>query len=126
MTNTIWEIYWFIWEVIKMTDEPYKLIEYECQDGKCLMIWNIETDSKIGALSLDHRSVGEKIINELNKLHRDKQDLCVDIVEFIEDISIVLEMVDAYTLSKISIREAASRSRLRTYVNITKELLQLD
>ena len=27
-----------------MTEEIWKLVDYDCQDGKCLMIWNIDKD----------------------------------------------------------------------------------
>lgn len=46
----------------------YELVLYDCQDGPCLMIHEITYDSKLGALSLDHRSIGEAIVDELNKL----------------------------------------------------------
>lgn len=46
----------------------YELVPYHCQDGDCLVIWEKTFDKKLGALSLDHRSVGEAIIDELNKL----------------------------------------------------------
>ena len=61
-----------------MTDEIWKLVDYDCQDGKCLMIWNIDKDSKLGALSLDHRSIGGAIVEELN-------DEKIDVVEYSED-----------------------------------------
>ena len=38
------------------------------------MINEKTTDSKLGALSLDHRSIGEEIINELNKLSQKLYD----------------------------------------------------
>ena len=56
-----------------MTRE-YELVNYDCQDGECLMIHEKTTDSKLGALSLDHRSIGEEIINELNKLSQKLYD----------------------------------------------------
>ena len=46
----------------------YELVLYPCQDGECLMIHEKSRDSKLGALSLDHRSIGEAIIEELNDL----------------------------------------------------------
>ena len=54
-----------------MTDiekREYELVLYNCQDGECLMIHEKSRDSKLGALSLDHRSIGEAIIDELNEL----------------------------------------------------------
>ena len=45
----------------------WELVEYECIEGKCLMIRNIPNDSKLGALSLDHQDIGEAIVEELNK-----------------------------------------------------------
>ncbi len=50
-----------------MSDEYWEIVEYECQDGKCLMIHNIPKDSKLGALSLDHRDIGEAIVEKLNE-----------------------------------------------------------
>ena len=47
--------------------EQWELVEYDCQDGECLMIHEKTYDSKLGALSLDHRDIGEAIIEELNK-----------------------------------------------------------
>ena len=67
-----------------MTEEIWKLIDYDCQDGKCLMIWNIDKDSKLGALSLDHRSIGEAIIEELNKLENYNRDI-KEYVETVEE-----------------------------------------
>ena len=46
----------------------YELVLYDCEDGDCLMIHEKTRDSKLGALSLDHRSIGEAIIDELNDL----------------------------------------------------------
>ena len=46
----------------------YELVLYDCQEGECLMIHEKTRDSKLGALSLDHRSIGEAIIDELNDL----------------------------------------------------------
>lgn len=46
----------------------YELVPYDCQDGSCLMIHEKTRDSKLGALSLDHRSIGEAIVDELNDL----------------------------------------------------------
>ena len=46
----------------------YELVPFECMDGSCLMIHERTHDSKLGALSLDHKSVGEAIIDELNEL----------------------------------------------------------
>ena len=54
----------------------YELVLYDCQDGDCLMIHEKTTDSKLGALSLDHKSIGEDIVDELNylatKLHEEE------------------------------------------------------
>ena len=50
-----------------MSEQYWEIVEYECQDGKCLMIHNIPNDSKLGALSLDHRDIGEAIIEKLNE-----------------------------------------------------------
>lgn len=46
----------------------YELVPYDCEDGECLMIHEKTTDSKLGALSLDYRSIGEAIVDELNML----------------------------------------------------------
>lgn len=46
----------------------YELVHYECEDGSCLMIHEKTKDTKLGALSLDHRSIGEEIVDELNNL----------------------------------------------------------
>lgn len=46
----------------------YELVNYDCEDGECLMIHEKTTDSKLGALSLNHRSIGEAIVDELNML----------------------------------------------------------
>lgn len=46
----------------------YELVEYDCQEGKCLMLHEKTTDSKLGALSLNHRSIGEAVVDELNML----------------------------------------------------------
>ena len=46
----------------------YELVLYDCRDGECLMIHEKTRDSKLGALSLDHKSTGEAIIDELNDL----------------------------------------------------------
>ena len=46
----------------------YELVPYECNDGPCLVIHEKTRDSKLGALSLDHRSIGEEIVLELNIL----------------------------------------------------------
>ena len=50
-----------------MSEKYWEIVEYECQDGKCLMIHNIPKDSKLGALSLDHRNIGEAIVKKLNE-----------------------------------------------------------
>lgn len=67
-----------------MTEEIWKLVDYDCQDGKCLMIWNIDKDSKLGALSLDHRSIGEAIVEELNELENYNRDI-KEYVETVEE-----------------------------------------
>ena len=46
----------------------YELVPYDCQEGSCLVIHEKTRDSKLGALSLDHRSIGEAIVDELNDL----------------------------------------------------------
>ena len=46
----------------------YELVLYDCQDGDCLVIHEKTRDSKLGALSLDHKSIGEAIVDELNDL----------------------------------------------------------
>ena len=46
----------------------YELVHYDCQDGSCLVIHEKTRDSKLGALSLDHKSIGEAIVDELNDL----------------------------------------------------------
>ena len=46
----------------------YELVLYDCQDGSCLVIHEKTRDSKLGALSLDHKSIGEAIVDELNDL----------------------------------------------------------
>lgn len=48
----------------------YELVLYDCEEGPCLMLHEITHDYKIGALSLDHRSIGEGIVDELNELAR--------------------------------------------------------
>lgn len=55
-----------------MTDKlEYELVEYYCQDGPGLMLREDTTDTKIGALSFDHKSIGEAIVDELNKLAKE-------------------------------------------------------
>ena len=52
-----------------MSKKVWELAEYTCQDGKpCLVIRDTISDSKMGALSLDHRSIGEEIVATLNVL----------------------------------------------------------
>lgn len=56
-----------------MTEEifkkrKYELVLYNCEDGDCLIIHEKTRDSRLGSLSLDHKSVGEAIIDELNDL----------------------------------------------------------
>ena len=51
-----------------MSNQVWELALYSCEDGDCLMIHNVLKDSKLGALSLDHKSVGEAIVDELNSL----------------------------------------------------------
>lgn len=51
-----------------MTKREYELVEYPCQDGPCLVLREKTTDTKIGYLSLDHKNIGEAIVDELNKL----------------------------------------------------------
>jgi len=46
----------------------YELVLYDCQDGDCWVIHEKTRDSKLGALSLDHKSIGEGIVDELNDL----------------------------------------------------------
>lgn len=46
----------------------YELVLYDCQEGSCLVIHEKTRDSKLGALSLDHKSIGEAIVDELNDL----------------------------------------------------------
>lgn len=48
--------------------QEYELMPYRCQGGDCLIIREKTTDSKLGALSLNHRSIGEAIVDELNML----------------------------------------------------------
>ena len=69
-----------------MVEEIWRLVPYNCQDGECLMIWNIEADSKLGALSLDHKSIGEGIVEELNKLENYNKDIKI-YVERVEDVN---------------------------------------
>lgn len=55
-----------------MTDKlEYELVECNCQEGPCLMLREDTTDTKIGALSFDHKSIGEAIVDELNKLAKE-------------------------------------------------------
>ena len=70
----------------------WELVDYDCQDGKCLMIWNIDEDSKLGALSPDHRSIGEGIIEELNKLESINRDI-KDYVEATEQANTELKRI---------------------------------
>lgn len=46
----------------------YELVNYDCQNGECLMLHEKTRDDKIGALSLNHKDVGEGIVDELNML----------------------------------------------------------
>ena len=55
-------------EFEKMTKREYELVEYPCNDGECLVLHEKTTDSKLGFLSLDHKSIGERIVLELNLL----------------------------------------------------------
>ena len=65
----------------------YELVDYKCLDGDCLMLWETGCDSKLGALSPDHREIGEAIVEELNKyMHR-----LENIDEYIEDVEKVNE-----------------------------------
>ena len=62
-----------------MSEKYWEIVEYECQDGKCLMIHNVPNDSKLGALSLDHRNIGEAIVEKLNEQQatiKQLQNLC--------------------------------------------------
>ena len=70
----------------------WKLVNYECQDGDCLMIWHSGKDSKLGALSLDHRSIGEAIIKELNRLENKNADIN-SYVESVEESNISLKRI---------------------------------
>ena len=54
----------------------WELANYTCQDGtSCLVIRNTISDSKLGALSLDHRSIGEEIVLTLNLLEKQVRGL---------------------------------------------------
>ena len=59
-----------------MTKTAWELTTYTCEDGKqCLVIRNTISDSKLGALSLDHRSIGEEIVLTLNLLEKQVTNL---------------------------------------------------
>lgn len=75
-----------------MNEEMWKLVPYDCQDGDCLMLWNIGTDSKLGALSLDHRDIGEGIVEELNKLENYNRDV-KDYIEKVEEVNEQLKII---------------------------------
>ena len=53
----------------------WKLVPYNCQDGECLMIWHTGRDHKLGALSPSHRSIGEAIVEELNRLENKNAEI---------------------------------------------------
>jgi len=72
--------------------EIWKLVDYDCQDGECLMLWNIDEDSKLGALSLDHRDIGEAIVEEFNKLESINRDI-KDYVEATEQANTELKNI---------------------------------
>ena len=65
--------------------ERYELVEYSCIDGSCLMLHDKIKDSKIGALSLSHKSVGEAIVEEMNKLYNESANK--KIKEFTRELS---------------------------------------
>ena len=46
----------------------YELVPYDCQEGSCLILHEKTRDSKLGAISLSHRNIGETIVGELNEL----------------------------------------------------------
>ncbi|MBQ9024776.1 MAG: hypothetical protein IJ104_00705 [Methanobrevibacter sp.] len=48
--------------------QEYEIRLYKCQEGDCLVIREKTRDRKLGALSLDHKSIGERIVDELNDL----------------------------------------------------------
>ena len=50
----------------------YELVYSDCDDGACLMLHEKTHDNKIGALSLDHKSIGEVIVEELMDKYGDK------------------------------------------------------
>lgn len=64
-----------------MTGE-WKLVERECTDGICLTIWHTGRDSKLGSLSLDHKNIGEAIVDELNRL----EDKVLNIDAYVESV----------------------------------------
>ena len=70
----------------------WKLVNYDCQDGDCLMIWHSGKDSKLGALSLNHRSIGEAIIKELNRLENKNTDIN-SYVETVEESNTSLKRI---------------------------------
>ena len=78
-----------------MNEQYWEIVEYECQDGKCLMIHNIPNDSKLGALSLDHKNIGEAIVEKLNEQQatiEEYKDFCLNLCKFL----IQKDFVDEY------------------------------
>ena len=66
----------------------YELVEYECLDGDCLMINEKTHDSKLGALSPDHRSIGEAIVVELNLLSEENDSLKKELHDIYELVTV--------------------------------------
>lgn len=80
----------------------WELVDYDCQDGECLMIWNRYKDSKLGALSPDHRNIGEGIVEELNRLESINRDI-KDYVEATEQANSELKRIRDRLEEEISI-----------------------
>ena len=51
-----------------MKYRDYEIVNWECDEGDCLLIHERITDSKLGWLSVDHLSIAQGIVKELNTL----------------------------------------------------------
>lgn len=115
-------------EMVVMTEKVWELVPYDCQDGKCLMLWNVELDSKLGALSLDHRDIGEGIVEELNKLENFNKDIKI-YVETVEEVNEQLRDMRNNLEKKIHIyettlKEAIQNERTHLGHNALKQLAE--
>ena len=97
-----------------MSEKIWELVDYDCQDGKCLMLWNMDEDNKLGALSLDHRDIGEAIVDEFNKLENFNRDI-KEYIEKVEDCNEGLRYIrDKLESEKYDLKEELQYYKMKS------------